>query len=188
MSASASAKIHTSRIIAAIPIMSVSIVCYSASVLYPIYIAFSIIIIFPTLAFVLRKRKTRTVGVLQGVVLQMVAVVPVAIAQLTGFVWKSWSISPAEAIEVFPLSVLFDMAGWSVVTPFEWLVPKRQTWVFSNLGEFGVLWISKVMLVAICIAWQKERRGTLWNWFTYVAVGLLFVDAWLTRDFSWWGT
>jgi len=89
MSASASAKIHTLRIIAAIAIMSFSIVCYFASVLYPIYIAFSIIIIFPTLALVFRKRKTRTVGLLQGVALQMAAVAPVAIAQLTGFVWKS---------------------------------------------------------------------------------------------------
>ena len=136
----------------------------------------------------LRKRKTRVVGLVQGVALQMAAVVPIAIAQLTGFVWKSWSIEPLEAVEVFPLSVLFDMAGWSVITPFEWLVPKRQTWVFSNLSEFGVLWISKVALVAVLIAWRRERTNTLWNWSTYEILLLLFVDAWLTRDFPWWGT
>jgi hypothetical protein len=188
MSASASAKIHTSRIIAAIAIMSFSIVCYSASVFYPTYIALIIIIIIPTLALVFLKRKTRTVGLLQGVALQMAAVVPVAIAQLTGFVWKSWSISPAEAIEVFPLSVLFDMAGWSVVTPFEWLVPKRQTWVFSNLGEFGVLWISKVMLVAMLLAWRREKYVRKPDWLTIVILLAVFADSWASRDFPWWGT
>ena len=80
------------------------------------------------------------------------------------------------------------MAGWTVITPFEWLVPKRQTWVFSNLGEFGVLWISKVALIAVLIAWRRERANTLWNWSTYVILLLLFVDAWLTRDFPWWGS
>jgi len=141
-----------------------------------------------TLAIALRSRTSRWIGLVHGVALQMAVVVPIALMQLTGFVWKSWSIDPLEALEVFPLSVLFDMAGWSVITPFEWLVPKRQTWVFSNLGEFGVLWISKVILVAGLLAWQRERRSTIWNWFTYALLLLLFLDAWLTRDFPWWGT
>ena len=156
--------------------------------MYPTWIAFVLLISVLGAALFLRKRTSRFVGLIQGVAMQMIIVMPIAILQLTGFVWKSWSIDFKEAVSVFPLSVLFDMAGWSVVTPFEWLVPKRQTWVFSDLGEFGVLWISKVMFVAICIAWQKERRGSLWNWFTYATIGVLFVDAWLTRDFPWWGT
>ncbi|MBL6998155.1 MAG: hypothetical protein ISR75_06945 [Phycisphaerales bacterium] len=151
-------------------------------------VAFLVVAGIPTIAIVVRKRKSRVVGLLQGVALQMAVVVPIAVAQLTGFVWKSWSIDPLEAIEVFPLSVLFDMAGWSVITPFEWLVPKRQTWVFSNLGEFGVLWISKVMLVAILLASRREKSKSIWNWATLVVLGLLLLDAWITRDFPWWGT
>ena len=168
--------------------MSVSIVCYPASVLYPTYIALIIIIIIPILALVFRKRKTRTVGLLQGVALQMAAVVPVAIAQLTGFVWKSWSISPAEAIEVFPLSVLFDMAGWSIYSTFEWLVPKRQTWLFSNLPEYASLWFVKVMLVAMLLAWRREKYVRKPDWLTIVILLAVFADSWASRDFPWWGT
>jgi len=124
----------------------------------------------------------------EGVALQMLVVVPVAVLQLTGFVWKSWSIDTKEAITVFPLSILFDMAGWSVITPFEWLVPKRQTWVFSNLGEFGVLWLIKVSLVAGVLAMRRNHRKSHIDWVTICILFLLFVDAWLTRDFPWWGT
>ncbi|MBC8309758.1 MAG: hypothetical protein H8E83_04485 [Planctomycetes bacterium] len=151
-------------------------------------LSYAIVLSVIITAIITRKLKSRWAGLVQGVSLQMTIAIPIAILQLTGFVWKSWSIDTAEAIKVFSLSVLFDMAGWSVITPFEWLVPKRQTWVFSNLGEFGVLWISKVSLVAVLIAWRRERTNTLWNWSTYVILLLLFVDAWLTRDFPWWGT
>jgi hypothetical protein len=157
-------------------------------VLYLTTLAFIITVVLCVLAVCYRKRNARWVGVVQGVALQMAVAVPIALLQLTGYVWKSWSIDPIEAVEVFPLSILFDMAGWTVITPFELLVPKRQTWVLSNLGEFGVLWISKVMLVAILLAWRREKTKTLWNWCTYVMLCLLFLDTWLTRDFPWWGT
>ena len=148
------------------------------------------VIVFGTCitAFVTRKRNSRWAGLLQGVALQMIVVIPIAVLQLTGFVWKSWSIDSTEAIEVFSLSILFDMAGYSVITPFEWLVPKRQTWVFSNLSEFGILWISKVLLIAALLAWRREHRKTIFDWLTMTILALLFVDAWLTRDFPWWGT
>ena len=118
----------------------------------------------------------------------MVVVIPIATAQLTGFVWKSWSIDTSEAVQVFPLSMLFDMAGWTVITPFEWLVPKRQTWVFSNLSEFGVLWLTKVVLVAMVFAWRREQRKSRYDWLTIPIMIGLFVDAWVTRDFPWWGS
>ena len=163
-------------------------VWYSWGMFYPPIVAYCITITVAVLAVCFRKRNVRWVGLVQGVALQMAVAVPIAILQLTGFVWRSWSIDPLEAIEVFSLSVLFDMAGWSVITPFEWLVPKRQTWVFSNLGEFGVLWISKVMLVALMLAWHREKSKSIWNWATFVVLGLLLLDAWITRDFPWWGT
>ncbi len=98
-------------------------------VLSPVIMSYCIVLLITASAIVLRKRKTRIVGLLQGVALQMAAVVPVAVAQLTGFVWKSWSVDPAEAIEVFPVSVLYGMAGWSMYSTFEWLVPMRLTWL-----------------------------------------------------------
>jgi len=128
------------------------------------------------------------IGLLQGVALQMAAVVPVAVAQLTGFVWKSWSIDTAEAIEVFPLSMLFDMAGSSVYETFEWLVPKRQTWLFSNMPEYTSLWLVKVMIVAMLFAWRREHRTRTLDWVTIVILLLAFADAWASRDFPWWGT
>jgi hypothetical protein len=79
------------------------------------------------IAIITSKLTSRWAGLLLGIALQMAVAAPIAILQLTGFVWKSWSIDPLEAIEVFPLAVLFDMAGWTVIAPFEWLVPKRQT-------------------------------------------------------------
>jgi hypothetical protein len=90
---------------------------------YRIYHLIAVVI----LAISLRNRVSRWSGLLQGIALQMAVAAPIAILQLTGFVWKSWSIDTAEAIKVFSLSVLFDMAGWTVIAPFEWLVPKRQT-------------------------------------------------------------
>ena len=139
-------------------------------------------------SFSLRKSNSRFVGLIQGVALQMLITIPIAVLQLTGYVWKSWSIDTAEAIKVFSLSVLFDMAGWSVITPFEWLVPQRQTWVFSNLSEFGTLWIVKVMLVSIVIAWLRERYHKLWNIPTIIILVIIFVDDFITRDFPWWGS
>ena len=79
------------------------------------------------IAIITSKLTSRWAGLLLGIALQMAVAAPIAILQLTGFVWKSWSIDTAEAIKVFSLSVLFDMAGWTVIAPFEWLVPKRQT-------------------------------------------------------------
>ena len=70
--------------------------------LRPTIVAFIIIITIATLAVIFRKRN-RWVGLLHGVAFQMAIVIPVAIAQLTGFVWKSWSIDPLEALQVFPL-------------------------------------------------------------------------------------
>ncbi len=132
---------------------------------------------------------SRWAGVLQGVALQMIIVIPIVLLQLTGFVWKnSWSIDFKEAVEVFPLSILFSMAGWTVITPFEWLVPKRQTWVFSNLGEYGTLWATKVILVAVLLAWRREKRSRFFEFPTLLILVALFLDAWLTRDFPWWGT
>ena len=156
--------------------------------MYPTSIACSIIIITATLAVVFRKQNARLVGLIHGVTFQMLAVVPVAVAQLTGFVWKSWSIDPDEAVQVFPLSILFDMAGSSVYTTFEWLVPKRQTWLFSNLPEYSMLWISKVMFVAALFAWRREHRKTMLDWLTILMLFMVFVDSWISREFPWWGT
>ena len=80
------------------------------------------------------------------------------------------------------------MAGFTVITPFEWLVPKRQTWVFSNLSEFGILWITKVMLIAAFLAWRREKRKSMLDWLTLTVLILLFIDSLATRDFPWWGT
>ena len=155
--------------------------------LRPTVVAYVIIIAIATLAVIFRKRN-KWVGLLQGVALQMAVVVPVAIAQLTGFVWKSWSIDRLEAMEVFPLAILFNMGGWTVVTPFEWLVPKRQTWVFSNIPEYSMLWISKVMLVAVLIAWRREHRNRRLDWMTGLILASVLVDSWFARAFPWWGT
>ena len=65
---------------------------------------------------------------------------------------------------------------------------ERQTWVFSNLGEFGILWIIKVMLVAIAIAWLRERYQKIWNVPTMLILVIIFIDDFITRDFPWWGT
>jgi len=118
----------------------------------------------------------------------MIVVIPIAIAQLTGFVWKSWSIDTGEALEVFPLSMLFDMAGWTVITPFGWLVPTRQTWVMSNLSEFGVLWVTKVMIVAAMIAWRREHCTRRLDLVTGLILVLVLIDSWTGRKFPWWGT
>jgi hypothetical protein len=67
-------------------------------------------------------------------------------------------------------------------------VLERQTWVFSNLGEFGILWIIKVMLVAIAIAWLRERYQKIWNVPTMLILVIIFIDDFITRDFPWWGT
>ncbi len=139
-------------------------------------------------AIAAKSCQSRWIGIVQGIALQMLVTIPIAVLQLTGFVWKSWSIDIAEAIKVFALSMLFDMAGWTVITPFEWLVPKRQTWVFSNLSEFGMLWIIKVMLIAGIIAWLRERYQRFWNVPTIVIIILLAIDDCMTIDFPWWGT
>jgi hypothetical protein len=152
------------------------------------FIAFLIVLVTSTLAIVFRKRKIRVVGLIQGVALQMAVVVPVAVAQLTGFVWKNWSIDPTEAIEVFPLSILLDMAGWSVYETFEWLVPNRQTWLFSNLPEYTSLWFVKVMVVAMLLAWRREHKTRTFDWLTILILLLVLADSWASRDFSWWGT
>lgn len=153
----------------------------------------------PALAYVLvggvligswftKKCNSRFAGILQGIALQMLIVIPITLLQLTGYVWKSWSIDVKESVEVFPLSILLSMAGWSVITPFEWLVPKRQTGVLSNLGEFGILWIIKVMLVAMLVAWLRERYHKLSNTPTILIMVFIFVDDFITRDFPWWGS
>ena len=154
----------------------------------PAFLAYAIVMSVITVSIVFRSRPNRWVRLVQGVVIQMIVVIPIAIAQLTGFVWKSWSIDTGEALEVFPLSMLFDMAGWTVITPFGWLVPTRQTWVMSNLSEFGVLWVTKVMIVAMVIAWRREQRTSMYDWFIILIMIGLFVDAWITRDFPWWGS
>lgn len=156
--------------------------------LSPTFTAFIIIITIPTLAVVFRNRRTRWIGLIQGIALQMAVVVPISVAQLTGFVWKSWSIDRLEAVGVFPLSILFNMAGWTVITPFEWLVPKRQTWVFSNIPEFSMLWFSKVMFVAAMIAWRREQRTRILDWVTVLILGLVLLDSWSGRKFPWWGS
>ncbi len=156
--------------------------------MYPSLIAYFIIITIVTSAVFFRKRKSRAVGMIQGVALQMAIVVPVAIAQLTGFVWKSWSIEPLEAIQVGPLSVLFDMAGWTVYSIFEWLVPKRQTWLLSNLPEYTMLWLIKVLLIAGLIAWRREHKKRTMDWLTIVILLLVLIDSWCSRDFPWWGS
>lgn len=119
--------------------------------------AFFIIFAVSTSAVAFRKQNHRVVGILHGVVLQMIVVLPIVVLQLTGFVWEHWSIDPSEALMVSGLSTLFDMAGWSVYSTFDWLVLKPQTWVFSHLPEFAILWVSKVMLVACLYAWRREH-------------------------------
>ncbi len=156
--------------------------------MYPATIAFLIIIAVSTSAVAFRKQNNRFVGILHGVFLQMVVVIPIVVIQLTGFVWPHWSIDPSEAMMVSGLSTLFDMAGGTVYTLFEWLVPKRQTWVFSNLPEFAMLWISKVMFVACVYAWRRERNPNLYDWFKVLLIIALFIDAWFGRTFPWWGS
>ncbi len=150
--------------------------------------AFFIIFAVSTSAVAFRKQNHRVVGILHGVVLQMIVVLPIVVLQLTGFVWAHWSIDPSEALMVSGLSTLFDMAGWSVYSTFEWLVPKRQTWVFSNLPEFAMLWFCKVMFIACIYAWRRERFPKLMDWFKVSLALLLFVDAWFGREFPWWGS
>ena len=168
--------------------ISVCIVCYPSSMLSPTFTALIIIITMTTLAVVIRKQRTRWIGLIQGIALQMAVVVPISVAQLTGFVWKSWSIDRLEAVGVFPLSILFNMGGWTVITPFEWLVPKRQTWVFSNIPEYSMLWFSKVMIVAAMIAWRREHCTRRLDLVTGLILVLVLIDSWTGRKFPWWGT
>jgi hypothetical protein len=69
------------------------------------------------------------------------------------------------------------------VTPFEWLVPKRQTWVFSNIPEYSMLWFSKVMLVAMIIAWRREQCTRRLDWVTVMILFLVLLDSWAGRKF-----
>ena len=60
--------------------------------LSPTFTAFLIIITIATVAVIFRKRRNRWIGLIHGIAFQMAVVVPISVAQLTGFVWKSWSI------------------------------------------------------------------------------------------------
>ena len=75
-----------------------------------------------------------------------------------------------------------------MVTPFVLLRLTGHTWVFSNLGEFGVIWMSKVMLGVMLLAWRREKYVRKPDWLTIVILLAVFADSWVSRDFPWWGT